>query len=561
MTPHARCLYGAAAFLLIAACGDPGAGAAPDTGADADAGDALDDAHDPESDAAADTRDGDHGGDAATDDDRGDRDGDSAEPDTTDATNVADGADAADAPGDAADTTDAVADVAADTLDDVDAGPPPLFDMAMIADPTTADCRFENQRSVLDGLQRFDVWDVSFNSWESIDGELLPIRMRGYAARPGGRTGIPGLVNMHGLGGYAKPENATGPAALLGYFTIAPTGPGGGTEASNTSEGRPAGFDAGYRMFDTVTDLRGSWFWAHAVTAMRAVTCLEEHPAVDADRIGMTGYSAGAVVTLISAGVDERIGAAVPLSGTGAWEETMESPNAWQHALLTQAGLTMASPEWLALNENLDPARVVAGARTPILMVNGSTDEFFALNAHLETYDAIPGEVAHRTSIAANVDHGCFSLTGLEDASSIEERAVLHAEGAQKAWFHHHFGTDADFAYLPIEPAVSVSVVGAATVIDAVVDPGGSRLVVDEVRFWYSVDNALIFLNETLDEVGGGHWGKIVAAAMPANGVWFVDVTYRTDDLIGADRFTLSSRPHLPDAFVPNVRSITSCLP
>ena len=122
----------------------------------------------------------------------------------------------------------------------------------------------------------------------------------------------------------------------------------------------------------------------------------------------------------------------------------------------------MESPEWIALNTNLDPARVVAGAVTPILMVNGSTDEFFALNAHVETYDAIPSSTEHRTSIAANVDHGCFSITGVEDSSSIEERAVLHAEGAQKAWFHHYFGTDSDFAYIPAEPTVNVTVVGAA---------------------------------------------------------------------------------------------------
>lgn len=449
----------------------------------------------------------------------------------------------------------------ADAGTDTDPGPTALFDMAMIGDPATAECSFTNHRTRVRDLQPLDVWDVTYLSWESIDGVLQPIRIRGYAARPQGARGLPGVVHMHGLGGAATEAMATGPAALLDAFVLAPTGPGGGTEPTNTSEGLPAGHASNYRLFDTVIDVRGSWFWGHAVVAMRGVTCLADHDDVDADRLGMTGFSAGGVVSLIAAGVDARLDAVVPLSGTGAWEESMRSPAAWQWGLLTLAGLDASSPEWLNVNTRLDPARVIAGAPSAaVMMVNGSTDEFFALNAHVATYDAIPPERLKRTSIVANFDHGCYALTGVESSATIEARATAHAEGAQQMWFGHVFGTDADFAVVPREPTVSVSVVGAVTIVAASVDDPAGRLDVESVEFWASGDNALTFAKLDLDAQGGELWGATTFVPLGPSAVYFVDVTYRTRDLIGARSFTLSSRPQIPPGHVPAIRQSTSCL-
>jgi hypothetical protein len=45
------------------------------------------------------------------------------------------------------------------------------------------------------------------------------------------------------------------------------TCPGGGPPAGEegaASEGLPASYDDNYRMWDTLTDVRGSWFWGHA---------------------------------------------------------------------------------------------------------------------------------------------------------------------------------------------------------------------------------------------------------------------------------------------------------
>ncbi len=455
------------------------------------------------------------------------------------------------APRDAPPPSDAARDGEPDGAVDA-ADPPPLFDLETIADAESADCRFDRPRQTLREGVLLDVWDLSYISWELGEGGLEPIRMRGFAARPAGQTGLPGVVQAHGLGGFSEAGHATGLAARLGMFVVAYTGPGGGTEPGNSSEGLPAGHDDGRRMFDTVPDVRGSWFWAHALAAMRALTCVADHPGVDADRLGMTGFSAGGVATLIAAGVDRRIRVAVPLSGTGAWDEAVRSPDAWQHGLLTTAGLSVDGPRWRALIEQLDPARLIEDTTAAVLMVNGTTDEFFPLNAHLATYDAIPG--AKRTALAGNFDHGCYALTGVEAAANIETRADTRAAGGQRLFFRHHFGADPNYRDLPATPTLRLDVAGAVALATAEIGEAGRGQRVQNVHYWWSSDAAFVFGNVELHPEGDV-WRAPVPAPLPGT-VYYVDVEYSA----GRDRFALSSRPHLPPGFVPHIRSQGDCL-
>lgn len=446
---------------------------------------------------------------------------------------------------------------------------PVLFDMGLIRETETAACQFTNPRTVMKEGRLMDLWDVSFTSWESIDCELVPITIRGFASKPSGSSGkIPGVVHMHGLGGCADPDNATGPAAMLGYFVIAPTGPGGapseGTPDCAASEGLPSGHDSGRRMFDTYPDPRGSWFWGHSVAAMRAATCLTTRTEVDSNRIGMTGYSAGAVATLISSAVDDRIKASVPLSGTGAWGVATMSPNAWQHNLLHLAGYDVNSPEWLRLISTILPDVNMAGSAAKILMVNGSSDEFFPLTAHMVTYNSIPG-TDKRTAIVGNGDHGCCllvdKLCGLEDTETIEARAELAGKGNQKAWFHRWFGTNADYSYYPTAPEAQVNPVGGAMYVMAAIDGGGSNLDVEYARFWLSNDGAMNFFsqelkyNDTLKL-----WDATVPVAAGPNDIWYVEVIYTNGAILFPERFLLTSVPHLPAGLVPVIHPMDDCM-
>ncbi|MCG3173865.1 MAG: hypothetical protein GMKNLPBB_02072 [Myxococcota bacterium] len=453
-------------------------------------------------------------------------------------------------------------------VDAADSGPadagfvqPELFDMKLIRDRKTAECSFTNQRTAVKDGVSLDLWNVTYKSYESINGELKPILIRGFAARPAGVTaGLPGIVHAHGLGGHSTEGMATGPAAMLKMFVIAYTGPGGGNAPDNTSEGLPSAHRNNYRIFDTIPDLRQSWFWGHPVAAMRAATCLESHPGVDPNRIGITGFSGGGIATLVSVAVDDRFKAGVALSGTGAWDEAVKWPGAWQNTLLQTAGLNLNSPEWRRMMQYLDARALLPKTTGKIMMVNGSTDEFFPLTAHMATFNAIPGE-DKRLSFAANFDHGCYALTGIEKKENIEARADIRARGAQKLWFNHWFNKDPLFKYIPKAPVASVQP-GPVTTVIAQVDPGGTEFSVEEVHFWVSADDALVWSSQKLDKGQGGVYSKIIALQLPANAIWYVDVQYKETGLsLNPERFSISSPAVYPAGFVAKTRNINTCLP
>ncbi|MBN2498254.1 MAG: acetylxylan esterase [Deltaproteobacteria bacterium] len=539
-----RSLAIALALLVCGACG--GANPAGDAGG-------LDGLDGLPADEAG--QDGDPGGDSSVDGgpetDAGDGDGWTGDGLQADGDAEAGDGDAEAGDGDASGDGDAPA--------DGDGPVEPLFDLAAIRDPSTASCSLTNPRTVLQDGELIDVWDLSYLSWESLDGALSPIRIRAFAARPAGASGaLPGVVRAHGLGGFAEPEDASTLAAMLDVCVAAYSGPGSGSTPENSSEGLGPMDQNGYRMFDTLRDVRGSWFWAHAVAGMRALTCLETLDEVDRTRLGMTGFSAGAVATLISAGVDDRIKAAVPLSGTGAWDVATRSPNAWQHDLLAAAGLGIESPEWLRLMDALiAPSAMIGQSRSAIMMVDGTCDEFFPLTAFEATCDAIPGD-EKRISLAGNFDHGCYGMIGVESEETIAERADLHAKGAMRMWFGHWLGTEPDFSTVPDVPVVSVQSGSPLSLVAALVDESPAALEVEEVTFWWSDNDAYFFWDQTL-EPGSGYWQAYVPMTLQANSIFFLDVQYRSRDLLFPKRFTISSPPSLPADLVPRIRAIGSC--
>jgi dienelactone hydrolase len=471
----------------------------------------------------------------------------------------ADGAAGPDANGDAATAsdgtalTDAVAPIGAPTT---------VWDQTAVADAATANCQFTNKHTALEGLTALDVWNVSYTSWEVVDGVPKAILIRGFAARPQGGSKLPGVVQAHGLGGMSKENDATSLAAKLGMFAIAYTGPGGGDKPENTSEGLGAAAQNGYHLFDTQKDIRGTWFWGHATAAMRAVTCLTTRVDVDATKLGVTGFSAGGVVSTLLAAHDARIVAAVPLSGTLAWDVATQSPTAWQNDLLKQAGLSIASPEWQKLISDLiaPSTAFTAASKAHLFALDGSTDEFFPLTALMATWNVV-GDPDKRLSLSANFDHGCYSVVPtVEDKTKIENRATEHADGAQRMWFHHWFGTDTTYSYLPVAPQVSVQSAAGATLIAAVVDPGGSKLQVDSVHAWVSADDAYTFIDVPLDKANGAY-SKLVAGTQAPNTVYFVDVTYTPKALsLTPVKVSISSVPVMPAGFVPHIRAMTNCL-
>ena len=443
---------------------------------------------------------------------------------------------------------------------------PPLFDMNLIRDPSKARCEFTDGRTTIVGGRLLQVWRVTYMSLESVGGVLREIRIRGFAARPLGSEVVPGIVVVHGLGGYAEESHATGLAALLSVFAIAYTGPGGGKpeDPETQSEGEPPmnpQTQSFYRLFDTATDPRGSWIWAHAVAGMRAITCLETRPEVDKDRLGITGTSAGAMVSLIASGVDDRIKASVPISGTGAFDIAVKSPLAWQHYLLAASGLTVDSLEFQRFLNFLDPIIYARASKANIFMVNGSCDEFFPLTAHVATFDAIPNEVHKRTAIIGNFDHGCYQVSAIEPKDKIEARVQTYVGGATIAWFSHFFGLSDDFRHIPDPPLVAVypAAAGTTNVVASASNPDNA-FEIENARFWLSNDDAYSFLSMELEQVGDGIFWGIAPVPLQANTIYYIDVQYKTKALFFPVRFVISSVPQVPEDLIPHIRAIWSCI-
>jgi dienelactone hydrolase len=318
-------------------------------------------------------------------------------------------------------------------------------------------------------------------------------------------------------------------------------------------------------MFDTLhapAGVRGSWFWAHTTAAMRALTCLQTRRDVDAARLGMTGFSAGGVASLLAAGADDRVRAAVPVSGTLAWDVATRAPAAWELSLLSRAGLSVAGREWQVLVKQLaDPQAGVGGAGARVLMLNGTTDEFFPLTAHLATLRALagsPGGSELRTGLTANFDHGCYKVNGGESAAAIEQRLVVHAEGGQRAFFRHHLAADPEYPAMPRSAQLGATAAGGQTRFVANVDrPRGYEI--DEVRLWWSDDAAYSYRSVPLVGKSPTAYEALAPLTLTDSTIYFVDVQYRTVNLLSPHRFAISSEPVVPPGLVPHIRAYGSC--
>jgi dienelactone hydrolase len=136
---------------------------------------------------------------------------------------------------------------------------------------------------------------------------------------------------------------------------------------------------AGWGGFERVDDPVGDQWMYHAVAcALRARTLLGQLDYVDPARIGLTGISWGGIIACTVAGVDSRLQWVAPVYGSG---------------FLARAPLAGKVPphmreKWLAM---WDPSRFLAGAKMPMLWVNGTNDPVFPLDAQQLSYRLAPG--------------------------------------------------------------------------------------------------------------------------------------------------------------------------
>ncbi len=184
-------------------------------------------------------------------------------------------------------------------------------------------------------------------SYSRPDGSVVD----GFLVVPPGSGPFPGVVYLHAAGGDRT--QLLVPATWLaarGVVALTITTPTVTLDSSNGSEA------ALRRERDAAV--------AAVVAARRAVDVLQSLPSVDASRIGLVGWSAGARTGAIVAGVDARIRAFDLISGgaTPIAEYANEAPADLREALVRELGA-------------VDPLQLVALARPgTILLQNGRND-------------------------------------------------------------------------------------------------------------------------------------------------------------------------------------------
>lgn len=189
------------------------------------------------------------------------------------------------------------------------------------------------------------VRDISFRAGAYV--------VQGYLVLPPGRARLPAAVYVHGSGGTREQLLAQATwVAARGAVALAITAPS--TEAP---------FDTTLSDLETLRVERDVAV-ADVVAVRRALDVLAAHPRVDAKRLGLVGWSAGARTGAIAAGVDPRLHAVVLMSGGAA-----------PVAAYTEGLPVELKAEATRLLSDVDPLAYIGRAKGALLLQDGGGDE------------------------------------------------------------------------------------------------------------------------------------------------------------------------------------------
>lgn len=418
---------------------------------------------------------------------------------------------------------------------------------SMLNDTSTLNVQIIRQWTELVGVQQIQITELRYNSWECVNGQLQTIPIQAFYARPVSLNYGAAVVLAHGLGAQADAGAAARFAAQHGVAALYYSGPGCGQ-----SGGRP--FDLRL-LFDTVPDPRGSWFWSHAIAGSRAITVLTTLPATDPTRIGMSGYSAGAMATLNVNGFDNRLRCAIAVSGTGGLRKAADN-DGWMNHLLRACGLSRRSAPFQVLCDTVDPIHQARTQHAPVMLLNGAQDEFFPIDSTLDTFNAFPNRSAHRIVVIPNWDHGLFTATLPPPYETFDNRNFAEAriEAATRFWIGRHLTGSGNYPNTPPIPTAAMYEFWGQAALSAEL---ATSYQVVEVHVYYSNDGSWLYGGQRLTDRSGNLWYKL-ATGLPwsnfnlGNTVYFSE--FRLRQSIIAPEFWLTSVPSLPPNFRPRIR-------
>lgn len=239
-----------------------------------------------------------------------------------------------------------------------------------------------------------------------------PSRMGAYYAFPQDAEGkIPAILQMHG-GGQRAQRQTVETAAANGYACIAinwgakpmadqqrgdPGTDWGAVDATQDGHNSHYGsVEPDAKTLDAVPSPRNNNWFLITIAARRALTLLEQRPEVDRDRLGVEGHSMGGVLTVMTAGTDRRVKAAVPSCGGSA---------AAQHALRQRPGSACRPPNQSPLYMNaIDDLNAIREIRCPILYLGPHNDFNGMIDQLFMNWKEMPSDSIH-FSISPHLNH------------------------------------------------------------------------------------------------------------------------------------------------------------
>ena len=218
---------------------------------------------------------------------------------------------------------------------------------------------------------------------------------------------VPAVVLVHGAGASAtgdirwvKEWNAKGYAAIVIdlYGKSADY-----TEVGNTkvyTKHPFAGIEPwGDKGEAFQADKENAGMYQNIINVVNAHNLLRGLDAIDSEKIGIVGYSNGAVTTTVAMGVDDRFAFAVPVYGGGYldYTKTYMAQSAFYRGVDT-------SLLW-------DPANFAAQAKMPVMYINNNWDSAFSVDTTSWTYSVTPDAYlnirsgyAHSGGVTADTD-------------------------------------------------------------------------------------------------------------------------------------------------------------